>query len=122
KPRANWPGRAIPWHFRLRAQHVPGNEEHIGRTLAQPPHKIGIPFRAEGYVDPGAPAFANKLLLKIAANPVEHLELERLPWDLLPHGKGPTFPDQILVVRRQAVINAALHQRSHQLDVVGIDL
>src|SRR3974390_2203058 len=99
----------------LAAEEVPRDKEHIRWTLAQTPHEIRIPFRAEGDVDAHAPAVAHKLLLQIAANAVEHLKFEGLGWNLLGASKGLGGADDVLVVRGQSVISAALHQSLYTL-------
>src|ERR1035438_5210068 len=57
-------------------QHVLGDEEHVGGALRKPPHEVRIPFMAEGNVDTNLVSVADQLPLQVAANPVEHLELE----------------------------------------------
>src|SRR5437667_12851503 len=99
KPAPNWPGCAIGWHFRLRAQHVPGDEERIGGALAQAAHEIGIPLGAERGVDAHAPAVPYELLLEGAANSVEHLGFEDVERNIFPRSEGLDVPPQFLVVR-----------------------
>src|SRR5205807_1653030 len=67
-------------------------------------------------------AFPNQALLEVAADAVQHLEFEGVAWNLLSHGECFGFVDDVLVMRRQAVVDAALQQHLHELDVVGIDL
>src|SRR5437763_16989739 len=105
-------------HFWLCPEHVPRNEEDIRRALAQTPHEIWIPLRAKRNVHPDAPAIAHQALLQVAADPIEHLKFERLGWYFFRPGKRFCFADYVLVMRGHAVINAAFHQRLHQLDIV----
>ena len=57
-------------------QHVLRQEDHIRRTLRQPPHEVGIPLRAERHIHPHPVAFLDQRTLQIAAHSVEHLELK----------------------------------------------
>ena len=56
--------------FGLRPQHVAGNEEYVGRALAQTPHEVWIPLRAERDVHAHPPAISHQALLQIAPDAV----------------------------------------------------
>src|SRR5579871_6263935 len=114
--------KLTPGQWGFGPKHMPGDKEHIGRTLPQPPHEVRIPLSAERNVDAHAPALTHEALLQVAPNPVEHLEFEGIGSDLLAGREGLGFEDDVLVVRRQSMVNAALEQDLHQLYVVRIHL
>src|SRR5260370_17122076 len=51
---------------RLRPKQIARNKQHISRALAQPPHEVGIPFRAEGNVNPKPQPAAHQFPLQSA--------------------------------------------------------
>jgi hypothetical protein len=62
------------------------------------------------------------LLLQVAADAVQHLELEGRGGDILGAGEGHGLADDVLVVGGDPVVDPALQQDLGQLHVVGIDL
>src|SRR5579875_3300659 len=58
------------------AEQVTGEKEDVGRPLGESPHEVGPPGGAEGDVDAHAEALLDEAALKVAADAVEHLELE----------------------------------------------
>src|SRR5512138_559495 len=63
------------------AQHVARDEGDVRGPLGEAAHEVRIPLRAEGDVDAHPPPLAHDLLLEVAADAVEHLELEALGRD-----------------------------------------
>src|SRR3970282_2591276 len=56
------------------AEETSHHEESIGRALSQAPHEVGAPLGAERNIDPqGMPAL-DQVSLKVAADPIDHLE------------------------------------------------
>ncbi len=104
----------------LAPQQIPGDEEYICRSFRQAAHEIGIPLGTEWNVNAHAPSFAHQPPLQVAANAVEHLKLKGVAWNIFLRGKCFGLIDDLLVVRRQAVIDAALHQNFHQPDVARV--
>src|SRR5207248_8832423 len=51
-------------------------EEDVGGAFGEAAHEVGVPFRAEGDIDADAVALGGEAALEIAADAVEHLELE----------------------------------------------
>ena len=78
--------------------------------------------RPKWNVHPHAPSLAHQPPLQVAADAVEHLKLKGVARDIFQRGKYFGLIDDLLVVRRQAVIDAALHQNFHQPDVIRIHL
>src|SRR5215218_7612392 len=59
------------------ALHQVGEEEvEVGGAFGEAAHDVGVPLGAVGEVDAEAVAFGDNLLLEVAADAVEHLELE----------------------------------------------
>src|SRR5580693_6511583 len=113
-----WNARTI---YLLSSQEVLGNEQHVRRTLGQPPHQIRIPFGSERNVDSHSPSVASQALLQIAADAVKHLELKGVSRNSLFGSERFGLINDVFVMGSQAVINLALHQNLHQLNVVGVD-
>src|SRR5687768_7479982 len=72
----------------------------IRRAFRQAAHKIGIPVRPEGDVDPYRIAFPGKLLLQITADAIQHLEFETGFWQAHFLGVGTRKSDPFFVVGR----------------------
>jgi hypothetical protein len=51
-------------------------EEDVGGAFGKAAHDVGVPLRAEGDVDADTVALGGELALEVAADAVEHLELE----------------------------------------------
>ena len=58
-------------------------EEDVGGAFGEAAHEVGVPLRAEGDVDADAVALGGELALEVAADAVEHLELEGVLVDLV---------------------------------------
>src|SRR6476469_9514686 len=65
------------------ANDVAGDEGDVGRALREPAHEIRIPLGAEGHVAADAIPFLHERFLEVAADAVEHLELEAVDADSL---------------------------------------
>src|SRR5262245_39370056 len=61
----------------LPADQAGQEEAEVGGPLGEPAHEVGEPLVAVGDVHAQAVALGDDLLLQVAADPVEHLELER---------------------------------------------
>jgi len=97
-------------------------EEDVGWPLGEAAHEVGVPLRAEGDVDADAEALGDEGALEIAADAVEHLELEG---GLVTAGLGDEVShvvDDGVVVGCDAAEDAAGNELAHELDVVGIDV
>src|SRR6266542_4348597 len=101
---------------------VAGEERNVGRPLCQPAHEIRIPLRAERNIDAHAVALANQRVLKIAANSVEHLELEARRLDRLLDGEALRLANECFVMCCDAGIIAVEHELTHAADIVVINL
>ncbi len=53
---------------------------------------------------------------------MQHLKLEGIARNLLSHSKCLGFVDDVLIMRGEAMIDAALQEHFHELDIVGVDL
>ena len=92
-------------------EEVPGQEEHVGRSLSQPAHEVGIPLAAKGNVDAHLVAVAHQLALQIAAHSIQHLKLEMA--GSMPRAAAYAFDgcNHGLVVRGQRVIDGAVEEQ-----------
>src|SRR5690606_2500519 len=95
------PQRRLPYH-RI------DNEEKVRRPLGHAPHEVRIPSLAEGNVDAQVPAVVDDLLLEVAADAVEHLELEVAGGDPLGAGEVDGGAEHPLVVGREPRVFAGL--------------
>ncbi len=98
------------------------NKNRVGRTLCQAAHEVGIPLRSEGNVHAAAPAFLDQALLKVAADAVQHLKLKCRRRNFFFLRELNRRANHAFVMRGHAMIDAALEQHLHQLDVAGVDV
>ena len=61
---------------RSAAEEILRDEQHVRGTLGQAAHKVRVPLRAERDVNANAPSVLHQLFLQVAADAVQHLELE----------------------------------------------
>ena len=61
---------------RLAPEGVAHYKYQICGAFCQAPHKIGIPLRAIGNIDTHVVALLHQFFLQVAADTIEHLELE----------------------------------------------
>ena len=115
--------------FALVLEEVFGEEEHVGGALGEAAHEVWVPLRAEGDVDADAVALGGEAALKVAANAVQHLELEGMLVDFVVVDEGAHLVDDGLVVGGDAAEDAPAVLRIvvsdhalHQVDVVCIDV
>src|SRR6266700_6180240 len=73
---------------RLLPEPIPCDEQSVRWPFRQAAHEVGIPLCAKRNVDAHAPSLAHQALLQIAADTVEHLELESVARNVLPGGEG----------------------------------
>src|SRR6185437_951803 len=106
----------------LLSQQISCYEQRIRRTLCQTSHEVGIPLCPERDIDAHSPALLHELTLQVTSNSVEHLEFEGAGGNLFCLRESDRGFDHLLVVRSDAVIDAALKQNLHQLHVIGIDI
>jgi hypothetical protein len=90
------------WSSRIRvgsaADEGAQEELEIGGALGHPPHEVRVPGRAVRDVDPDSVAFARQLLLEVATDAVQHLDLE-LPLSLARlRRRGTGMFDELSVV------------------------
>src|SRR6185437_4574862 len=95
-------------------------EEQVCRTFGEAAHEVRVPLRAEGDVNAHAPALAGEPLLQVAADAIEHLELESVGGDAAGAGIGEGRINDALVVGGDGVVKAAVEEALHQGDVVGV--
>ena len=79
-------------------EEVFGEEEDVGGALGEAAHEVGVPLGAEGDVDADAIAFGGEAALEVAADAVEHLELEGVLVDLVLVDEVAHLVDDGLVV------------------------
>src|ERR1035437_1313814 len=63
-------------------------EHHVGRAFSQAAHEVRVPLATIGHVDPDPIARLDELLLQVAPDAVEHLELELVTAQPLPDRKS----------------------------------
>jgi len=119
------PRRAI---LSLTLEEVLGEEEDVGGTFCEAAHEVGVPLRTEGNVDADAEALRGELALEVAADAVEHLELEGGFGNVVLGDEAGEFVNDGFVVGGDAAEDGAaklwVHVADevlHQLDVVGVD-
>src|ERR1700674_5170194 len=88
--------------FALVLEEVFGQEDDVGGAFGEAAHEVGVPLRAEGDIDADAVALGRETALEIAADAVEHLELEGMFVDLVVVDEGAHLVDDGLVVCRDA--------------------
>src|SRR6202165_5540646 len=88
-------------------------QQQAGGVSRQPPHQVRIPLGSVGHVDPNAIAFPQEPVLQIAADAVEHLELETVRGNLALTGKVLSRLDQPIVVGGNRGIDAMQQQLLH---------
>src|SRR5690242_10333706 len=71
---------------RLTSEDVARDKHQVGRALSHPARQIGVPLRAEGDVDTDVIALPRQFFLQVAADAVEHLELEARAGDVVRRG------------------------------------
>ena len=106
----------------LGSEEVARQEEDVGGAFGQPAHEVGVPLGAEGDVDADAVALADELALQVAADAVEHLELEGWSFDLVRVSEAAEFVDDGLVVGGDAAKDLAGDHAFGELEVVGVDV
>src|SRR5919107_6115337 len=85
-------------------------EEQVRRTLSHPAGEVGVPGGAEGDVDADAVPPADELVLQVAADAVQELDLE-LPGASSGLGSGlARVVDEVGVVRTEGRVAAVLAQ------------
>src|ERR1035437_27780 len=94
----------------LSPEQVLGNKPNIGRTLGKPPHEVRIPLGSEWNIDSNSPSLSCQLLLQVAPDPVQHLELKRVRRNALDFRPALDFRDNRFIVSRQAMKNTAFQQ------------
>src|SRR5215472_13353869 len=80
------------------AEEVFGEEEDVGGAFGEAAHEVGVPLGAEGNVDADAIALGDELALQVAADAVEHLELEGGFFDAVHFDEVAEVVDDGLVV------------------------
>jgi len=60
-------------------------------------------------------------LLQIAANAIQHLEFKPVARNVLACGESLRLANDVFIVRGQPMIDAALQQDLHQLDIISVD-
>src|SRR5436190_20947599 len=108
--------------LRLPSEQILQNENRVCRPLCKSPHQVWVPLRSERDVDAHAPAVADQLFLKIAADAVKHLKLKCVISDLFGARECERGFDHLRVVRGDAVIGPALQQDLHQRHEIRIDV
>src|SRR5829696_974031 len=68
-------------------------EVEVGGAFGEAAHEVGVPLGAVGEVDAEAVAFGDDLLLEVAADAVEHLELEAATVAAVAGDQGPGETD-----------------------------
>jgi hypothetical protein len=111
----------------LALEEVLCEEEDVGGALGQAAHEVGVPLGAEWNVDADAEAFGSELSLQVAADAVEHLELEGGFGDVVFADEVAHGFDDGFVVGGEAAEDAFAVVREgghalHQLNVVGVDV
>src|SRR2546430_11291217 len=104
----------------LVSKQVLSNKQCVGGAFCQTSHEVGIPFGAKRDVDPHPPSLSYQGLLQIAADAVKHLEFKGIARNAVLCSEGLGLVDDFFVMGGQTVIDPALHQNFHQLDVVRI--
>jgi len=103
-------------------EEVFGQEEDVGWSLGEAAHEVGVPLCAEGDVDADAETFGDEGALEVAADAVEHLELEG---GFVEAGGGDEVShvvDDGVVVGGYAAEDSAGDELAHELNVVGVDV
>src|SRR5271157_2321150 len=110
-----------PWSrpTTLLPEQIAGDEQDVGGALREPAHVVGIPGLAKRDVEAQAVAFGGQPALQVAADAVQHLELESIALDLALGGEGLSLPDDVLVVGGNGGVGAPQQQELHQLDEVA---
>ncbi len=96
------------------------DEEGVGGSFGEAAHEVGIPLGAEGDVDAHVEPVVDEGFLQVAADAVEHLELEGLRVDVALADEGFGGCDHLLVVCGDAVVDAARKELLGELDVVCV--
>src|SRR5271156_4797568 len=115
-------GRSRGGFLRSTRQQIAQEERDVGGAFGQAAHEIRKPIHAERDVDADAVSVAHEFLLQVGADAVEHLEFEAVTLDVFLADEIERGANHGWVVRRDAVINAAGQQNSHQLHVVGVHI
>src|SRR6266478_7921514 len=90
----------------LAPYHISQHEPHIGRTLGEAPHEIGVPVSAVGHVDSHAVTVSYQLLLQVAPDAVQHLKLKFVRRNVSLPRELNGSRNHALIVSRDAVICA----------------
>src|SRR5919107_32226 len=88
----------------------PQEEQQVGRALRHPACEVGVPGRTERDVDADPVSLVHELLLEVAADPVQELELEFLRSPACLGRRLAHVGDQLVVVRAERGIRAVLEQ------------
>jgi hypothetical protein len=119
------PRRALSF---LTLEEVFGEEEDVGGAFGEAAHEVGVPLRSEGNVDADAEALGGEFALEVAADAVEHLELEGGFGEVVLGDEAGELVDDGFVVGGNAAEDGATQGGAdvgdevlHQLDVVGVD-
>src|SRR6185437_9724149 len=97
-----------------------GQEEDVGGALGEAAHEVGVPLGAEWGVDAEVVAFCYERALEVAADSVQHLELEAAFGDGFFLNEAFGGGDHGWVVGGDAVIDSAGEQSLGEADVVGV--
>src|SRR5918994_484863 len=116
-------------HFRLLSLHPGGYApDHVPRdvsgdlgVLLETPTRVLVPVLPEGHVDPELVPGPDEDAPQLFVYPEEHLELVAVLGDFELVDEPEGVPDQELVVRRYADVDAASQQLVEQEDVVLSD-
>src|ERR1041385_5710755 len=98
------------------------NEPDVCGALGQASHEVRIPGLPVRDIDAHGVALAREFLLKVAPHAVEHLKLEAVFADALLARESFRGFDHVLVVRGDAVVDAAREQKLHAAHVVLVNI
>src|SRR5580765_837335 len=101
-------------------EHAAQDEPDVRGPFAQTAHEVRVPVAAEGQIDAHAVAVRDQACLQVAADAVQHLELESIGGDAL-LGRPPAGEiDHGRVVRGDCRVRAGAQQNLHHPGVRGV--
>jgi hypothetical protein len=106
----------------LISEEVLREEEDVRGALGEAAHEVGVPLGAEGDVDANAEALRGELALEVAADAVEHLELEGGLRDSLFGHEATDLGNDGFVVGGDAAEDGGGEHAPGELEVVGVDV
>src|SRR5688500_3154796 len=101
-------------------EHAADDESDIGGALAEAPHEVGEPFTAEWNIDAHPVPLPLQRVLQVAADAVEHLELETRRIDALLRGIGAGRVDHCRIVGGDRRVVSTREQQPHDADERGV--